>query len=275
MISGYSPSVTQNHSIEVFLTLLSQHDVTAVADVRSAPYSRFCPQFNRDELTATLRASNIRYSFLGRELGGRSDDPACYEGDRSNMTGCTHERLREGLARVVSGAASYRIALMCAEKEPLDCHRTLLVAPELVTIGVDVVHILASGELEAHERNVGSVAGAAQSESRSVSTARRVAGRCYRASGSAHCLRKKELGHGQQEAFEMMLTTIGLHKKTCAQILRPVTRFTCQKGSRREAQQWVATIRLREAGRLSVVSARDLRYRVCPRAQSCPHPSTT
>jgi len=144
-----------NHSIEVFLTLLSQHDVTAVADVRSAPYSRFCPQFNRDELTATLRASNIRYSFLGRELGGRSDDPACYEGGQIKYDRVARTSVfREGLARVVSGAASYRIALMCAEKEPLDCHRTLLVAPELVTIGVDVVHILASGELEAHERTL-------------------------------------------------------------------------------------------------------------------------
>ena len=135
--------------------LLSQHDIDAVADVRSAPYSRFCPQFNRDVLTATLTASNIRYSYLGRELGGRSDDPACYEGgqiqyDLVARTGV----FREGLARVVGGAARYRIAIMCAEKEPLDCHRTLLVAPELEAIGIDVVHILAGGELETHDRTM-------------------------------------------------------------------------------------------------------------------------
>ena len=107
-----------NHSLERFLKLLSQHDINAVADVRSAPYSRFCPQFNRDVLTATLRASGIGYSYLGRELGGRSDDPAGYEG----------------------GQIQYDL--------------TLLVAPELVATGVYVVHILAGGELETHERTM-------------------------------------------------------------------------------------------------------------------------
>ena len=144
-----------NHSLEAFLTLLAQHEVNAVGDVRSAPYSRFCPQFNREVLTATLKAGNIRYSYLGRELGGRSDDPACYAGGRINYDLVARtEVFREGIARVVGGAARYRIALMCAEKEPLDCHRTLLVARELVTRGVDVAHILAGGELEPHERTM-------------------------------------------------------------------------------------------------------------------------
>ena len=126
-----------------------------MADVRSAPYSRFCPQFNRDVLTATLKASNIRYSYLGRELGGRSDDPACYQGGQIQYDLVARTSVfREGLARVVGGAESYRIALMCAEKEPLDCHRTLLVAPELVAVGVAVVHILAGGELETHPKTM-------------------------------------------------------------------------------------------------------------------------
>ena len=144
-----------NHTLDAFLTLLSKHEVSAVADVRSAPYSRFCPQFNRDVLTATLKAANIRYSYLGRELGGRSDDPACYQGGQIQYDLVARTSVfREGLARVVGGAESYRIALMCAEKEPLDCHRTLLVAPELVAVGVDVVHILAGGELETHQKTM-------------------------------------------------------------------------------------------------------------------------
>ena len=68
-----------NHPLERFLALLSKHGVTAVADVRSAPYSRFCPHFNRDVLTNALKESGIRYSYLGREFGGRSDDPMCYQ----------------------------------------------------------------------------------------------------------------------------------------------------------------------------------------------------
>ena len=144
-----------NHTLEIFLTLLSRHEVSAVADVRSAPYSRFCPQFNRDVLPAALKASNIRYSYLGRELGGRSEDSACYQDGQIKYDLVARTSVfREGLARVVGGAESYRIALMCAEKEPLDCHRTLLVAPELVAVGVDVVHILAGGELETHQKTM-------------------------------------------------------------------------------------------------------------------------
>ncbi len=141
-----------NHALEQFLALLSRHGVTAVADVRSAPYSRFCPHFNRDALTATLRESGIRYSYLGCELGGRSDDPSCYErGQVQYERVARTATFREGLTRVVDGAANYRIVLMCAEKEPLECHRTLLVARALMSEGNDVVHILGNGELEAHE----------------------------------------------------------------------------------------------------------------------------
>ena len=144
-----------NHSLEQFLALLSIHGVTAVADVRSAPYSRFCPHFSRDALTVALEAGGIRYSYLGRELGGRSDDPACYEGGQIQYELVARTSVfHEGLARVVGGAASWRVALMCAEKEPLDCHRTLLVAPALVATGVDVAHILADGELETHQRTM-------------------------------------------------------------------------------------------------------------------------
>ena len=140
-----------NHPLEAFMELLCRHRVTALADVRSAPYSRFNPHFNREPLAATLKARGIRYVYLGRELGGRSDDPdACEDGhiryDRLART----DRFKDGLDRVARGAAEHRIALMCAEKEPLDCHRTLLVGRALDERGVKVEHILADGRLEPH-----------------------------------------------------------------------------------------------------------------------------
>ena len=141
-----------NHSLEGFLALLSKHRVTAVADVRSAPWSRFNPHFNRNALSAALKARGIRYVYLGRELGGRPDDPALYdEGGhvRYEQVAQTSE-FQDGVARVVGGAATHRIALMCAEKEPLDCHRTHLVARALDAEGVAVVHILADGGIERH-----------------------------------------------------------------------------------------------------------------------------
>ena len=139
------------HALETFVELLQRHAVTAVADVRAAPYSRFNPQFNRESLAGSLVARGIAYVFLGSELGGRSDDPSCYENGRISYArlGGTPS-FQKGLDRVAQGAASHRIALMCAEKEPLECHRGLLVAPALETRGVSVAHIGPDGRLERH-----------------------------------------------------------------------------------------------------------------------------
>ena len=142
------------HSLAAFVALLRRYDVTAVADVRSTPYSRFNPQFNREPFAEALAAEAIRYVYLGDTLGGRSDDPACYEDGRIRYARiAASEPFRRGLDRVVRGAARHRIALMCAEKEPLDCHRTLLVAPALEEQGVAVTHIRvdhAGSRLEPH-----------------------------------------------------------------------------------------------------------------------------
>lgn len=144
-----------NHLIPAFLDLLVGHGVTAVADVRSAPYSRFSSHFNRQALSESLLSCGIRYVFLGRELGGRSDDPTCYECGRIQYDRLARkDQFKTGLQRVVQGAADFRIALMCAEKEPLDCHRTLLVAQELDRRGVAINHILADGSLEAHANSM-------------------------------------------------------------------------------------------------------------------------
>ena len=144
-----------NHTLEAFVALLLQHGVTALADVRSAPYSRFNPQFNRKALDASLEAVGIRYVFMGRALGGRPDDPSCYEDGRVRYDRLAKTPLfREGLERIVDGAERQRIALMCAEKEPLDCHRTILVGRSLAERGVAVAHILADGALEPHDETM-------------------------------------------------------------------------------------------------------------------------
>jgi uncharacterized protein (DUF488 family) len=142
-----------NHPIERFLGLLQPHGITAVADVRSTPYSRFNPQFRREKLQAALAGVGIQYVFLGQELGARSQDPACYdaEGRVSYAKLARTELFRNGLRRLITGMADHRISLMCAEREPLECHRTILVARELVREGVPVTHILADGTLEFHE----------------------------------------------------------------------------------------------------------------------------
>ena len=140
------------HEFARFAELLKQHRVNAVADVRSMPYSRRQPQFNRETLSAALKAHGIAYVFLGKELGARSNDPACYENGRVKYRRLARTALfRSGLERVLNGSQRMSIALMCAEKDPLECHRTILVARELVRLGKVVNHILADGRLETHQ----------------------------------------------------------------------------------------------------------------------------
>lgn len=132
--------------------LLARHHIEAVADVRSMPYSRRHPQFNRETLNESLKASGIAYVYLGKELGARSTDPACYENGRVQFRKLAATSLfRSGIKRVLDGSRHMRIALMCAEKDPLNCHRTILVTRELVALGKKVKHILADGEIETHE----------------------------------------------------------------------------------------------------------------------------
>lgn len=140
------------HSAEAFLALLRQHGIEALADVRSSPFSRFNPQFNRESLEQSLKAAGIRYVFLGKELGARSEDRSCYINGRVQYGRLAQTALfQSGLDRVLQGAAKYRLTLMCAEKEPLECHRTLLVAKALADRGHPVLHIHADGHLETHQ----------------------------------------------------------------------------------------------------------------------------
>jgi uncharacterized protein (DUF488 family) len=135
-----------NHSYQNFLSLLKGAEVTAVADVRAAPFSRHSPHFNIQQLREELRLSNVAYVFLGRELGGRPRDRTYYcdnVADYEKMS--TAEQFEIGLQRVIEGAKKYRVAVMCSERDPLDCHRCLLIGRALSERGVHVVHILADG----------------------------------------------------------------------------------------------------------------------------------
>lgn len=141
-----------NHPIAHFLELLRGSGVDLLADVRSTPYSRFNPQFRRDSLAAALGEHGIEYLFLGEELGARSKDASCYEDGRvSYRKLAATDLFQRGIERLLAAAKTHTVAIMCAEKDPLDCHRTILVARELVSRGEPVSHILASGEVAPHE----------------------------------------------------------------------------------------------------------------------------
>ncbi len=141
------------HAQECFLSLLNQHRITALCDVRSTPYSRRNPQFNRDELEKVVPREGITYRYLGKELGARSSDPKCFERGKVQYSRLAETELfQRGLRRVRRGIADgFRIALMCAEKEPLECHRGILVARHLASLGIPIAHIHADGHLESHD----------------------------------------------------------------------------------------------------------------------------
>lgn len=143
------------HAIEQFFELLSIHAITAICDVRSSPYSSFNPQFNRETLQAELKQKGITYVFLGKELGPRSDDPTCYVNGKVQYSALAKTDLfQQGVQRLKKGMASYRIALMCAEKDPIMCHRTILVCRQLRESGIKIRHILDDGSIEEHNDSV-------------------------------------------------------------------------------------------------------------------------
>ena len=122
-----------NHPIGRFIELLRQNEIDAVADTRSQPYSRHAPQFNQAALSANLAAAEIRYVYLGAELGGKPPRP---------------DRFPFGLVRLLKGAVDHRIAILCAEENPLQCHRWNLITPALEKHGLQVTHIRGDGRVE-------------------------------------------------------------------------------------------------------------------------------
>jgi uncharacterized protein (DUF488 family) len=134
-----------NHPIERFVALLQEAGVRLLADVRSMPYSRRVPQFNRERLRETLKAAGIDYRHFGEALGGKPQG-----GTRDYGAMAKAPAFTAALDAVVTEVSRQPLALMCAEREPLDCHRTILVSRHLATRGVDIVHLLADGGRAAH-----------------------------------------------------------------------------------------------------------------------------
>jgi uncharacterized protein (DUF488 family) len=137
------------HTVEHFVELLKRHDITALCDVRSSPYSRFSPQFNREALKDEMALQHIFYIYLGAELGPRSSDPTCYINGKVQYNRlAAKETFQQGLSRLRKGMATHRIILMCAEKDPLTCHRMLLICRHMRGVDIAIRHVLEDGTLE-------------------------------------------------------------------------------------------------------------------------------
>lgn len=150
----HSPVIfTIGHSsvaFDQFASLLHAYDVEAVVDVRSHPASKFAPHFGRRTLSPLLRTANVRYAFMGDQLGGRPSNSQFYDEDGRVLYDewSASQLFKEGLDRLTRAAAKHRLALMCSEESPRQCHRHLLIARALANNGwprSNIIHIRGDG----------------------------------------------------------------------------------------------------------------------------------
>ena len=136
--SGYHQDMAR------FVSDLKVHGINVVADVRTSPYSKFSPEFNREAIQAGLRSAGLKYVFMGDELGARPADRHCYvDGAVDYDRIVAADFFKHGLDRVQTGVSrGYVITLLCAEKDPIDCHRNVLVAHSLAKRGIDIKHLI-------------------------------------------------------------------------------------------------------------------------------------
>jgi uncharacterized protein (DUF488 family) len=134
-----------------FIALLRDAEVNAVADVRSVPRSRWFPWFAAKALAESLASAGITYAMMGDALGGRPRDTSLFrDGVVDYDAMAVQSEFVASLNQLIGEAARSRVCLMCAERDPLDCHRCLLIARRLAERGLAVGHILHDGTIEPH-----------------------------------------------------------------------------------------------------------------------------
>jgi len=143
---GYS-----SYDIATFISVLNQNKIEAIVDVRSSPSSKYKPEYNSEALKKTLNNVNIAYVFLGEECGARSKDESCYIDGRVDYELISRTALfKRGIERIINGLEKYNIALMCAEIDPITCHRNILICRSLKEYKMEIFHILGRGIVESN-----------------------------------------------------------------------------------------------------------------------------
>lgn len=143
------------HEVDYFISLLRKHNINCICDVRSVPYSKYNSQFNKDKLLRKLNEHQIYYIPMGEELGARYSNRDLFDSDGIVDFAKVREteKFKSGLKRLAQGVGrGFNIALMCSEKEPADCHRSILVSYSVKKMDYKINHILADGNLKTHDK---------------------------------------------------------------------------------------------------------------------------
>jgi uncharacterized protein (DUF488 family) len=140
-----------NHAIDTFAELVTRRRIAYLLDVRSYPYSRFAPHFNREHLQDAIEARGVRYVFLGLALGGRPQREEHLDAEGHALYGemAREPAFTDAIDRVLDGAHEHRVALLCSCGQPRDCHRRLLIGRVLCENGAELRHILPDGTIQA------------------------------------------------------------------------------------------------------------------------------
>lgn len=142
------------HELEYFVSILKRHGINHLLDVRSTPYSQFATNYNRENIREVLKNAGIQYTFMGTYFGARPDDEELYtrEGYLNFEKARKTDRFKMGVENIIRGIqAGNIISLMCTEKDPIACHRAIMVARTFYECGIEVQHIMADGTLQSHE----------------------------------------------------------------------------------------------------------------------------
>jgi uncharacterized protein (DUF488 family) len=145
-----------NTDVDAFLDLLERHRIEVVADVRSSPFSRHAPHFNREQLKRALANRQVGYVYMGDELGGRPSDSRMYDEEhhvRYDLL-ASSDPFRVAMERLANGAHDYRVAVMCGEEDPTSCHRRRLIGRAGVDWGLVMSHIRGDGSVQTEEQVV-------------------------------------------------------------------------------------------------------------------------
>ncbi len=142
-----------SHPPERFAGLLRQHEIGVLVDTRSAPYSRYSPQFDREALRELAAGAGVKYLYLGDVVGGRPRDEGCYDAEGRVLYGrvAAQPEFVEAMERLERGADEFRVALLCSEEDPAHCHRRLLISRVLQTRGAEIRHIRGDGSVQSEE----------------------------------------------------------------------------------------------------------------------------
>ena len=146
---GYS-----QFTLNSFISILRKYSIDVIVDVRSSPYSKYKPDFNKKSLNSFLKNNGIKYVFLGKECGARYNDSTVYKNGKADYNLISqHKNFLEGIHRITKGLQNYKIALMCAEKDPIICHRMILICRNLKKFEVEIIHILEEDYIEPHKES--------------------------------------------------------------------------------------------------------------------------